>query len=640
MIPVADQRHGNVRPRKNLHTEIEDLLQCAEALLDENNDKALEIVEQALKSAEQFDWRAGIAKGLWIKSKVFLSYERYIDIVAIATEGLALAQEIGDAPLQYQFHRLLGSAYRFVGRNEDALEHLLIEIAICESSGDNAGLADAALAASSNYLLVEDAENAIKFASQAASLFQKLEDTVMWADALRHFGIAYAQKLHQPQTGLRYYYQALDLLKEKNEEHVIKYAFILNDIGIAYGLIGKYEKCADYFHENLVIMRTLNNIRGQSIAHYSLGRLHLQTCQELETGVRHFQQAITLAESINDTRTQYECLQHLANCYKQLGNMAEALKCLETSFELYRKVNTKESNDKLQLLTVQYDVDKAKRAKEAAEKDKQVAEQNQEIFRLKNVELANALNEVRTLNQKLVESNAEKNEVIDIVAHDLKSPLAGVRTVATVVKERHKQLASEQLEQQLDIIEGTSRRMLAVVNNLLDVKALEGGKRKLETSQVNVAELIAVLTASMNQTAKNKDVDLRACGEDDVIALADRNALTQAIENLMSNALKFSPPGSTVSVRYRRCDGEVYIEVEDQGPGISEEDRKDLFQKYARLSAQPTGGERSTGLGLWIVKELIAAMLGNVECRNAAQGGAIFIIRLQIPNSTFDSSTQ
>jgi two-component system sensor histidine kinase/response regulator len=109
---------------------------------------------------------------------------------------------------------------------------------------------------------------------------------------------------------------------------------------------------------------------------------------------------------------------------------------------------------------------------------------------------------------------------------------------------------------------------------------------------------------------------------------ADPTALSQVLGNLVSNAVKFSPPGKEISIGLRSADSYVECYIQDQGPGFTEADKTRMFQRYGRLSAQPTGGEPSAGLGLSIVKKLVEAMGGALICESTAGSGARFTVRL------------
>jgi two-component system sensor histidine kinase/response regulator len=102
------------------------------------------------------------------------------------------------------------------------------------------------------------------------------------------------------------------------------------------------------------------------------------------------------------------------------------------------------------------------------------------------------------------------------------------------------------------------------------------------------------------------------------------------VDNLLSNAVKFSPAGKSVTVATRAAGPVAEIHVRDQGPGLTPADREGLFRRYTRLSARPTGGEPSTGLGLSIVQTLTLAMNGSVACESEPGGGALFVVKLPL----------
>jgi signal transduction histidine kinase len=131
------------------------------------------------------------------------------------------------------------------------------------------------------------------------------------------------------------------------------------------------------------------------------------------------------------------------------------------------------------------------------------------------------------------------------------------------------------------------------------------------------------------QPAEAKQITLHFSNEaPENVVSADEQALMQVLENLVSNAVKYSPHGKQAFVRILRNGDAVRIEIQDEGEGISEEDMKKLFGKFARLTARPTGGEHSTGLGLSIVKRMVEAMNGKVWCESELGKGSTFIVEL------------
>ena len=235
-----------------------------------------------------------------------------------------------------------------------------------------------------------------------------------------------------------------------------------------------------------------------------------------------------------------------------------------------------------------------------------------------------ALDELEVSNNQLTRLNQEKNEFLGIAAHDLKNPLTVVIGTAELLR-----LAKpEQTERLTTNIVGAGQRMLHLIKNLLDANAMEEGRF---TSNLECCDLRALIRESLedNQSAaQRKGIALRLETEDVFWAKADRNATMQILDNLISNAVKYSPKDTTVHVRLATENDSVLVAIKDEGPGLSAEDQDKLFRKFTRLTARPTGGESSTGLGLSIVKRLAEAMSGSVECYSVLGHGATFTLRL------------
>jgi signal transduction histidine kinase len=229
--------------------------------------------------------------------------------------------------------------------------------------------------------------------------------------------------------------------------------------------------------------------------------------------------------------------------------------------------------------------------------------------------------------EELIALNSEKNEMLSIVAHDLKNPITAVRGLGELIKSGYTQ--GVQLQEVAQQIMNTGDKMLDLVKNLLVENQLEEGKMPFALRILNIAVLVEASIREYRQIAALKSITLHYTNEaTDTRVIADEQAFVQVMDNLLSNAVKYSPHGKQIFVRVVSVEAAVRIEVQDEGEGISEEDIKKLFGKFVRLSAQTTGGEHSTGLGLSIVKKMVAAMHGRVWCESEAGKGATFIVEL------------
>lgn len=234
-------------------------------------------------------------------------------------------------------------------------------------------------------------------------------------------------------------------------------------------------------------------------------------------------------------------------------------------------------------------------------------------------------------NRQLVELNKLKNEFLGVAVHDLKNPLAGISGIAEFLR-TSPEIDRDTTDQCLDTIIAQSNKMFAIIKNLLNINALERGKIQLTIQVLNISALVQATVESYGLRAEGKSLTITIYSDDSVFALADEIATIQILDNLVSNAIKFSPQGKRIDITiFEEPETRMArVEVKDEGPGISDVEQKQLFQSFSKLSAQPTAGESSTGLGLSIVKRMVEEMNGKVWCESSPGHGATFIVRMPL----------
>ncbi len=240
---------------------------------------------------------------------------------------------------------------------------------------------------------------------------------------------------------------------------------------------------------------------------------------------------------------------------------------------------------------------------------------------------AEALAQLKISNDQLTALNAEKNEFLGIAAHDLKNPLSTIILAGEVLKMRE---ATPEMAMITESIIDAGKRMRDLIGNLLDVNAIEEGRFLTKLERCDLTMLVAKGVGQNLPNAKRKEIALQFDPPGEFPVRADAGAAVQILDNLISNAVKYSPLRTTVRIRAYLERGHACVAVKDEGPGISDEDRTKMFGKFVRLTARPTGGESSNGLGLSIVKRLAEAMSGTVECQSKLGEGSTFIVRLPV----------
>ncbi|MBI3481377.1 MAG: transporter substrate-binding domain-containing protein [Bacteroidetes bacterium] len=233
--------------------------------------------------------------------------------------------------------------------------------------------------------------------------------------------------------------------------------------------------------------------------------------------------------------------------------------------------------------------------------------------------------ELEKRNNALEDINQEKNHLIKILAHDLRSPLHQISGIAQLMEIDHDKDHTDYINK----IQYAIKRLEGMITKILDVDAIETNRINLITEEIEVQPIIRDIVHSYEKTAREKNIVIHSSSQPELKVLADRTYLSEVIENLVTNALKFSSSNKRIEISCHDTNGKAEVHIKDEGPGFTEEDKKFLFQKFKKLSAQPTGGEQSTGLGLSIVKKFMELMNGEVICQSESGKGSTFILRFQ-----------
>jgi len=213
-----------------------------------------------------------------------------------------------------------------------------------------------------------------------------------------------------------------------------------------------------------------------------------------------------------------------------------------------------------------------------------------------------------------------RQEFVQIASHDLKNPLTRVLGAIGLAAETPSD-NQEELADLLDIGLRGCIEMRGIIRDFLDFQALSDGAVQLRHQPIDVGALLQEVIDSVQPAASRKAiVVVNGTPAGELVARADGDRLRQVLANLVGNAVKFSLAGTEARVRAVQSDGELTVEVIDQGPGFTEEDLRRAFTRYARLSNRPTGGETSTGLGLAISRQIIGLHGGDIGVRNNLDG--------------------
>jgi two-component sensor histidine kinase len=242
-----------------------------------------------------------------------------------------------------------------------------------------------------------------------------------------------------------------------------------------------------------------------------------------------------------------------------------------------------------------------------------------------------AIVEKGRLYQELIELNELKNRFLGMAAHDLRNPIAAVKGLSGIMLEGYLGDLADEQKEVLQKMDDACESMLALINDLLDVSAIESGKLTLDLEPVDLHEYLTEVYETNKILARSKSIEIKMELPEELPRVRmDKNRISQVINNLITNAIKFSHSKTTITLGARKENDTVAIAVTDQGQGIPEEEISKVFSEFGRVSVQPTAGEKSTGLGLAIVKRMVEAHDGGISVTSEVGKGSTFEFTLPL----------
>jgi len=253
-----------------------------------------------------------------------------------------------------------------------------------------------------------------------------------------------------------------------------------------------------------------------------------------------------------------------------------------------------------------------------------------ELSRLNN-ELGTAHRELAKRTAELERLNEQKNEFLGIAAHDLRSPLGVIATYSDWLLDDAEGMLSADHREIMECIRSSSTFMLRLITDLLDISKIEAGKLTLDLQETDLIRLVERNVTLNGHIARRKGIALVFDhGGRPVVATIDPVKIEQVLTNLITNAIKFSPPDTTVTVRLSEQDEAAVIAVQDEGPGIPAHEHAKLFQPFQQTSVRSTAGEEGSGLGLAIVRKIVEGHRGRIRLDSEVGKGSTFSVSLPL----------
>lgn len=252
-----------------------------------------------------------------------------------------------------------------------------------------------------------------------------------------------------------------------------------------------------------------------------------------------------------------------------------------------------------------------------------------EDMRYRNKELEESVKKLMISKEELETLQNQKDELFAMLIHDIKNPAGIIKSLVELL--RSYDLSAIDQQSIIDDILNTTKVIVQLSQEVSRVLALEGGKLNMDFKEANIVDISRRVYDRFKIKAKEKNITLMYEVPEGLPDIKlDESKIDEVMSNLISNAIKFTQKGGSVRLKGQQIDDTIVFEISDNGLGLSEEDLNNAFKRGAQLSAKPTGGESSTGLGLWIVKKLVEAHNGRVWVRSSLGKGSTFAFSLPV----------
>ncbi|MCU0447232.1 MAG: tetratricopeptide repeat-containing sensor histidine kinase [Microscillaceae bacterium] len=411
----------------------------------------------------------------------------------------------------------------------------------------------------------------------------------------------------------------------------------------------RYDEAEKFINENLSFLKNKNRDADVWSNLNNLSGLKFAQGKYIESE-KIIEKLLLLAKKLDSNQKLFESYNDLAEVQVKLEKYKSAIENFKKAAEYKEKIINLETNEKISELQEKYNADEREKENKLLssqlenEKIKQWFTIIASVLfallaivigfalrknRKKNAQLANQNELITQQKDKLTELNIEKNNLISIVSHDLRSPFNAIGLWNKTLQENLNK-SPMKVAEATEMIEKTVVYGQNLINNILDIEKIDINSHQVELQKTNLSELLKELIADFEPAANGKQIKINfEESSPNLSLLTDPILLRRAIENLISNALKFSHRESVVNVFLEEKSSDILIKVQDFGVGIAENEQPNLFSKYGKTSTQPTAGEATTGLGLSIVKRIADELGGKISFTTESGKGSEFVFSLK-----------
>ncbi|MCK4979401.1 MAG: tetratricopeptide repeat-containing sensor histidine kinase, partial [Candidatus Delongbacteria bacterium] len=375
----------------------------------------------------------------------------------------------------------------------------------------------------------------------------------------------------------------------------------------------KYDKSLEYLVTSMNMKDELEEKKGICSIYMNIAKLYYAN--------EDYDKSLEFATKSYKIAKEYDYKDHLQDDYKLMSEIYSKLKKYKKSLDYYRKyVNI---HDEIINIQKQNEIFNVYLKYENEKKEKE-----NEIYKLKNIQLVQANKKLKESRKELQKSNASKDKFFNILAHDLKNPFSILYTTSEILASYYKELSEKKRTEYVNTIQLSSKHILKLIENLLEWSRSQNGNKQFNPVNFNLNEIIKTCYLLLKPNADMKNISIDFIMNNEIQLYADKNMLKTIMRNLITNAIKFTNINGKITVSAMKYRGKTIVSVQDNGIGIKKKDQNKLFSIDKHYVSIGTSNEKGTGLGLLLCEEFVKKHKGKIWVESKFGKGSKFIFSI------------
>ena len=504
----------------------------------------------------------------------------------------------------------LGLVYYDMALFAEALKYQFKALEIKEKSNNLLATANSLSNIGHIFNKLSDFEKAMEYEKKALELRIKMKNERGIAESYNEIGSIHDNK-KEYKKAFQYYEKSIQA--RNMEFHKSGISETLENIGMLYYKTRKYDKALDSLFKSMKIKIDLDEKKGISSTFKNIAQLYFVK-KDYNKSLEFSNKSYEIAKKYDHKDILQDNYELMSKIYSTLKKYKKSLDCYKKYLEIHDKIINIQKQNEIFNIYLKY------------ENEKQ--EKENEIYKLKNIQLVQANEKLKESRKELQKINASKDKFFSILGHDLKNPFSILYTTSEILANYYTELSDEKRIEYVSTIRLSSKHILKLIENLLEWSRSQSGIKQFNPAIFNLYDAVESCSSLIKPSASLKNISITINLKKNILIYADKNMIKTIMRNLVTNAIKFSNDGGEIVISCIKKKDEIIISVQDNGVGIKKKDQNKLFSMDKHFVTIGTSNEKGTGIGLLLCDEFVKKHKGKIWVESKYGKGSKFIFSI------------